>query len=47
MKLMPDGAIEVINEWALEKTNLHLIEFGENIFIDVDLAKEILNDTVS
>jgi uncharacterized tellurite resistance protein B-like protein len=41
--LMTDGAMEVLNEWAFENANAPLIEDGESIFVDVSLAKEIIN----
>lgn len=42
--LMTDGAMEVLNEWAFNLTNAPLIEDGETIYVDVNLAEEILND---
>ena len=42
--LMTDGAMEVLNEWAFNLTNVPLIEDGETIYVDVNLAEEILND---
>ena len=39
--LMVDGAMEVLNEWAFENTNAPLIDDGEPIYVDVNLAKEI------
>lgn len=41
--LMADGAMEVLNEWAFDNVNAPLIEDGELIYVDVDLAKEIIN----
>jgi len=41
--LMVDGAMEVINEWAFENVNAPLIEDGEPVYIDLELAKEISN----
>lgn len=43
LDLMLDGAMEVINEWAFENANSPLIEDGDPIFVDVVLAKEILD----
>lgn len=43
LNLMVDGAMEVINEWAFDNANAPLIEDGEPIYIDLDLAKEIVN----
>ena len=42
--LMADGAMEVLNEWAFENANAPLIEDGEEIYIDIELAKEIINE---
>lgn len=42
--LMTDGAMEVLNEWAFNLTNVPLIEDGETVYVDVNLAEEILND---
>jgi uncharacterized tellurite resistance protein B-like protein len=41
--LMLDGALEIINEWAFEQANAPLIEDGDPVFFDIDLAKEILD----
>jgi len=41
--LMVDGAMEVINEWAFDNANAPLIDDGEPVYIDINLAKEILN----
>lgn len=41
--LMVDGAMEVLNEWAFDNANAPLIEDGEPVYIDIDLAKEIIN----
>ncbi|MBW2010418.1 MAG: TerB N-terminal domain-containing protein [Deltaproteobacteria bacterium] len=41
--LMVDGAMEVLNEWAFDNANAPLIEDGEPVYVDVDLAKEIMN----
>jgi hypothetical protein len=40
---MLDGALEIINEWAFEQANAPLIEDGDPIFFDIDLAKEIID----
>lgn len=42
--LMPDGAMEVLNEWAFDNANAPLIEDDEKIYIDIELAKEIINE---
>lgn len=42
--LMMDGAMEVLNEWAFDNSNAPLIEDGETIYVDINLAKEIIND---
>ncbi len=41
--LMADGAMEVLNEWAFNNANAPLIDDGESIYIDINLAKEIMN----
>jgi tellurite resistance protein len=41
--LMVDGAMEVLNEWAFDNANAPLIDDGEPIYVDVGLAKEIVN----
>lgn len=44
LDLMVDGAMELLNEWAYENANAPLIEDGELVYIDLELAKEILGD---
>lgn len=44
LELMVDGAMETINEWAYDQVNAPLIEDGDPLFIDIDLAKEIINE---
>jgi len=41
--LMVDGAMEVLNEWAFDNANALLIDDGEPVYVDVNLAKEIVN----
>ena len=41
--LMVDGAMEVLNEWAFDNANALLIDDGEPVYVDVSLAKEIIN----
>ena len=41
--LMVDGAMEVLNEWAFDNANAPLIDDGEPVYVDVNLAKEIIN----
>ncbi len=41
--LMVDGALEVLNEWAFEHVNAPLIEDGDPVYVDVTLAREIVN----
>jgi hypothetical protein len=41
--LMVDGAMEVINEWAFDNANVSLIEDGEPVYIDINLARELMN----
>lgn len=43
MGLMIDGAMEVLNEWAYEKANAPLIDDGDPIYVDVNLAREIID----
>ena len=40
-QLMVDGAIEIINDWAFDNVDAPLIEDGETVFIDLELAEEI------
>ena len=42
--LMLDGALEVLNEWAFDKVNAALIDGDDPINIDLDIAKELMND---
>lgn len=39
--LMIDGSIETINDWAFEHVDAPLIEEGELIYVDLELANEI------
>lgn len=41
-KLMPSGAMEVINSWALEQFDCTILEEDEPMFFDRDLLKELL-----
>jgi len=41
--LMVDGAMEVLNEWSFDNANAPLIDDGDPIFVDVNLAREIVN----
>ena len=41
LNLMVDGAIEVINDWAFDNVDAPLIDDGDTVFIDLDVAKEI------
>lgn len=41
--LMVDGAMEVLNEWSFDNANAPLIDDGDPVFVDVNLAKEIIN----
>lgn len=43
LDLMVDGAMEVLNEWAFDNANAPLIDDGEPVYVDVNLAKEIIN----
>ncbi|MDR2935129.1 MAG: TerB family tellurite resistance protein, partial [Candidatus Adiutrix sp.] len=44
LSLMLDGALEVLNEWAFANTNAPLIEDGDPIYVDIELAKEMTHD---
>lgn len=41
--LMPDGAMEVLNEWAIANAEAPLIDYGDPVYIDVDLARGIID----
>ncbi|MCC8194064.1 MAG: TerB N-terminal domain-containing protein [Deltaproteobacteria bacterium] len=41
--LMLDGAMEVLNEWAFETVNAPLLDDGDPIYFDTELAKEIVD----
>lgn len=41
--LMVDGAMEVLNEWAFDNANAPLIDDGEPVYVDVNLAREIID----
>lgn len=41
--LMVDGAMEVLNEWSFDNANAPLIDDGDPVFVDVNLAREIIN----
>lgn len=41
--LMPDGAIEELNNWSFLIVNANLIEDGDPLYLDVELAKELTN----
>lgn len=41
--LMVDGAMEVLNEWSFDNANASLIDDGDPVFVDINLAKEIIN----
>jgi tellurite resistance protein len=41
--LMVDGAMEVLNEWSYENANTAIIDDGDPVFIDINLAREIIN----
>lgn len=43
MGLMLDGAMEILNEWSFEKTNAPLIDDGEPVYVDVEIAREIVD----
>ena len=39
--LMVDGAMEVLNEWSFDNANAPLIDDGDPVYVDVNLAREI------
>lgn len=41
--IMLDGAMEVLNEWAFDNANAPLIDDGNPVFVDINLAREIIN----
>lgn len=41
--LMINGAIEILNEWGFENADALLIDDGDIVYIDTELAKEIIN----
>ena len=41
--LMLDGAMEVLNEWAFDNVNAPLVDDGDPIYFDTELAKEIVD----
>lgn len=41
--LMVNGAMEVLNEWSFENANAPLIDDGDPVLVDVNLAREIVN----
>lgn len=43
LDLLPNGAIEKINEWSYEEIDEPVIEEGDTILINIDLIKEIIN----
>lgn len=42
LKLFLDGAMETINEWSYEHANAPLIDDGEPVYVDIELAKELV-----
>lgn len=41
LELMPEGALDVINDWAYDQVDASLIEIGDQCFIDQDIVAEI------
>jgi hypothetical protein len=39
--LLPDGAIETINEWAYECVDASLVEEDDDIYIDFEILAEL------
>lgn len=42
--VMPDGAMETLNEWAFENLDAPLIENGEPVYIDIELVRGIIDE---
>lgn len=42
--LMPDGAMEILNEWAYQNADAPLLEYGEPVYIDIELVRGIMDD---
>ena len=40
-KLMTDGAVEAINDWAFDNVDAPLIDDGDVVYIDLEIAEEI------
>jgi hypothetical protein len=43
LSLPPDGALEILNEWAFSSAGAPLAEDGDPVFIDLSLAEEVLS----
>lgn len=41
LKLMLDGSIETINDWAYEQVDAPVIDDDEDIYIDLEIANEL------
>ena len=41
LQLMPEGALETINDWAFERVGAPLVEDGDSVFVDLELAEEL------
>lgn len=41
LDLMPDGALEVLNDWAYDNVDAPLIDEGDPTYIDLELVEEI------
>ena len=44
LSLPPDGALEIVNEWAFAAAGAPLAEDGDPIYIDIPLAEEVLSN---
>ncbi len=44
LSLPPDGALEIVNEWAFATAGAPLAEDGDPIYIDIALAEEVLSN---
>ena len=41
LQLMPEGAVETINDWSFDKVGAPLVENGSTVFIDLEIAEEL------
>ncbi len=41
LQLMPEGAVETINDWAFDSVGAPLVENGSIVFVDLEIAEEL------